>query len=125
LFLSNEATFDEFLNFSFDCLYDVRSKSSLHLFDWFSILFDVETMHGHLRIKIRQVFIAPSKDIYIYIFIRDIRFFFSIDDKPLLIEMNFGCVRSPTSFGLLYPSQEDHIAQNASLIENQVVELMD
>jgi len=66
LFLSNETTFDELVNFSFNWLYDVRAKSSLLLFNRFNIRFDVEMMHGHLRVKTRHVFIAPCKDIYIF-----------------------------------------------------------
>jgi len=65
LLLSIEATFDEFMNFGFDCFYDVRSKLSLLLLNWLGIRCDVETIHGHLRIKIRYVFIALGKDIYI------------------------------------------------------------
>ena len=65
LFLLNEATFEEFLNFSFDRLHDVRSELLLLLFDQFSIRFDVEMMHGHLTFETRHVFVAPSKDIYV------------------------------------------------------------
>jgi len=89
LFLSNEATFDESLNFSLDCLHDVGSELSLLLFDLFSILFNVETMHGYLRIKSRHVFKALGKDVYIF-FLRDIRFCFSVSNKLLFIEMSFG-----------------------------------
>ena len=63
LFLSNEATFDEFLNLIFDCLHNVRSEASLLFFDWLSIQFNIEMMHSHLRIETRHVFIAPSKDV--------------------------------------------------------------
>ena len=68
LFLLNEATFDELLDLSFDCLYNARSDASLLLFDRLSIQFDVETMHSHLRIETRDVFIASSKDIYIFFY---------------------------------------------------------
>ena len=37
LLLPNEGTFDEFLNLSFNCLYDIRSKLLLLLFDRLSI----------------------------------------------------------------------------------------
>ena len=66
LFLSNETTFDEFVNFGLNCLHEVRMKSSLLLFNWFGIRFDVEMIHGHLRVKTRHIFIAPCKDIYIF-----------------------------------------------------------
>ena len=69
-FLSNEATFDEFLDVSFDCLHNIRSEASLLLFDQLSIRFDIETMHNHLRVEIRHVFIAPGKDIYILFYQR-------------------------------------------------------
>ena len=65
LLFSNEATFDELMNFGFDCFHDIRSKSSLLLLNRFGIQFDVKMMHGHLRIKTRHVFIALGKDIYI------------------------------------------------------------
>jgi len=65
LFLSIEVTFDEFMNFGFDCFYNVRSKLSLLLLNQFGIQFDVKTMHRHLRIEARHVFIALSKDINI------------------------------------------------------------
>jgi len=65
LFLLNKATFDEFLNLSFNCLYNIRSELSLLLFDWLIIRLDVEAMHSHLKVEARHVFIAPSKDIYI------------------------------------------------------------
>jgi len=47
LLLSNEASFDEFMNFNFDCFHDIRSKPSLLLFNWFSIRFDIKMMHSH------------------------------------------------------------------------------
>ena len=65
MFLSNEATFDEFMNFGFDYVHDVRSKLSLLLLNQLGIRFDVKTMHDHLRIETRHIFIAPGKDIYI------------------------------------------------------------
>jgi len=68
LLLSNEATFDEFMNFNFDCFYDVRSKLSLLLLHLFSIWFDIEMLHSHLRIKARHIFIAPSKNINILLY---------------------------------------------------------
>jgi len=68
LFLSNEATFDEFLNLDFNCLHDIMSEPSLLLFDWLSIRLDVEVMHRYLRVEARHVFITPSKDIYILLY---------------------------------------------------------
>jgi len=65
LLLSNEATYDEFMNFGFDCLHNVGSKPPLLLLNWLCIWFDDETMHGHLRIEARHVFIDLCKDIYI------------------------------------------------------------
>jgi len=66
LFLSNEATIDDFVNFNFDRLHNIRSKLSLLLLNQFSVRLDIETMHGHLRVETRHVFITPSEDIYIF-----------------------------------------------------------
>jgi len=52
------------MNFGFDCFHDIRSKPLL-LLNRLRIRFDVETMHNHLRIEARHVFITPGKDIYI------------------------------------------------------------
>jgi len=68
MFLSNETTFDEFLDLSFDCLHNVKSEASLLLFDWLNIRFDVEMMHNDLGIETGYVFIAPIKDIYIFFY---------------------------------------------------------
>jgi len=68
LFLSNEATFDEFLDLSFDCLHNIRSESTLLLFDRLNIWLDVEVMYSHLRVEIWHFFITPSKDIYILLY---------------------------------------------------------
>ena len=65
LLLSNEAAFDEFIDFGLDCLYDVRSKPSSLLLNRLGIRFDVEMIHGHQRIEATHVFIAPCKDIYV------------------------------------------------------------
>ena len=65
LFLSNEAAFNEFINFNFDCFYDDRSNLSLLVLNLFSIRFDIKAMHSHLRIEAKHVFIAPSKDVNI------------------------------------------------------------
>ena len=70
MFLSNEATFDEFVNFVFDCLHNVRLKSPLLLLNRFSVRLNIETMHGHLRVETRHIFIAPSKDVYIFLYKR-------------------------------------------------------
>jgi len=53
------------MNFGLNPLYDVGAKPSLLLLDRFGILFDVETVHGYMRIKSRHVFIALNKDIFI------------------------------------------------------------
>jgi len=89
LLLSNEATFDEFLNFDFDYFHDVRSILSLLLLNQFSIRFNIEMLHCHLRIEARHIFIVPGKDVNI-LSLRDTRSCFSIDDRILLIEMSFG-----------------------------------
>jgi len=70
LFFLNEATFDGVLNLNFDFHHNIRSEASLLLFDQLSIQFDVETMHSYLRIETRHVFIAPSKDVYIFFYKR-------------------------------------------------------
>jgi len=62
LLLSNEATFDEFMNFCFNCFHDVMLKPTLLLLNRFCIRFDIKIMHNHLRIEVRHVFISPSKD---------------------------------------------------------------
>ena len=68
LLLLNEAAFDELMNFSFDCFYDVWSKPSLLLFNRFGIQFDIKMMHSHLRIEARHIFKTPSKDINIFLY---------------------------------------------------------
>ena len=68
LFLSNKATFNEFVNFDFDRLHEVRPKPSLLLLNRFSIRFDVEMMYGHLWVKAGHVCIAPSEDINIFLY---------------------------------------------------------
>jgi len=60
------------------------------------IRFNVETMHGHLRIEARHVFIAQAKT-SIYSRMRDIRSYFSVGNRFSLIEMSFECAWSPTS----------------------------
>jgi len=87
---------DDFMNFAFDCFYDIRSKSSLLLLNQLGIWFNVKIMHGHLRIEARHVFIAPVKT-SIYFYMRDMRFCFSVGDKLSLIEMSFEYALSPTS----------------------------
>jgi len=124
LFLSNEATFDEFFDLHFDCLYYVGSEASLLLLDQFSIRFDVETMHGYLRIENMHVFITLSKDVYIY-FCKDIKFCFSVGDKLSLIETSFGCVWSPTSVWITLSFAGGSRYSKRFFIEDQVVEPID
>ena len=88
LLLLYEATFDEFMNFGFNCFHDVRSKLSLLLLNWLGIQFDVGMMHGHLRIETRHVFIAPGKDIYILSYKR-YEVLLSVGDWLSLIKMSF------------------------------------
>ena len=71
VFFSNETIFGEFVNFNFDCIHDVGSKSSLLLLNRFSVRFDIKMMHGYnLRVETMHVFITPSKDIYIFLYER-------------------------------------------------------
>ena len=70
LFFSNKAAFNEFVKFDFDCLYNVEPKLSLLLLNRFSVRFDIKTIHGYLRVKTGHVFIAPSKDVYIFFYKR-------------------------------------------------------
>ena len=89
LFPSNEATFNEFVNFGFNCRHNVGSKLSLLLINWFTVQFNVDTMHSHMRVKTRYVFIAPSKDIYIFSYER-FKVLFLCVRQTFVMEMSFG-----------------------------------
>ena len=65
LFLPYEATCNELMNFDFNSLHNVQTKSALLLLDWLGDRSDVQTIHGYLWIKSGHVLVVPCKDIYI------------------------------------------------------------
>jgi len=115
LFFSNESTFDEFFNFRFYCLNNVGSKSSLLLFNRFSMSFNIRQCMATSGSRPGKSLLLPAKT-SIYSRMRAIRSRLSLGNRLSFIEIIFGLAWSPTSIWTTL-SLVGGVIQNAFSIE--------